>query len=297
MGACPQFRLVVVPRACDWKAALPETLTSDFGVEVFPLDVPRLPRAESAREDWRRQIRELSGRLQQLTGHVLTGQNLSNAIAVYRRASRASRALSAAMRQPNPPLWGGDLLLAFSAALLMPIGEWVAAAEALVDQVHERVARGQGIGERVRLLLAGSPCLFPHFALPTLAEECGGVIVADESCTGSRVFHDSVRIDEATVPDMTDAVADRYLLPSTCPLFADAEDRLLRLEVLVEDFRPAGAIYHVLKSCFVYDMQLAAAQQRLESLGVPVLRLETDYGEASEESLRTRLEAFIETIG
>jgi benzoyl-CoA reductase/2-hydroxyglutaryl-CoA dehydratase subunit BcrC/BadD/HgdB len=132
--------------------------------------------------------------------------------------------------------------------------------------------------------------------LPVLAEECGGVIVADESCTGSRVYYDAVRVDEPTVPDMLDAIADRYLLPSTCPIFADPEDRLSRLETLVEDFQPDGAIYHVLKSCFVYDIQLAAAQARLEALGVPVLRIETDYADADEESLRTRLEAFVETL-
>jgi len=296
-GLRPYFRLFVVPRACDWKAALPETLASDFGLQVFPLDVPRMVREGSARNDWRRQIRELSVALQEITGCTVTKQDLTDAIALYRRASHLSRTLSASMAAPDPPLWGSDLLLVFSAALLMPIEEWIEAAEALVAEVRERTLQGEGVGgNRPRLLLAGSPCLFPHFVLPALAEECGGVIVADESCTGSRVFYDSVRIDEPTVPDMVDAIADRYLLPSTCPIFTDTEDRLLRLEALVEDFRPAGVIYHVLKSCFVYDMQLAAAQERFSSLGLPTLRLETDYGEANEESLRTRLEAFIETL-
>ena len=289
--------LLVVPRPCDWKAALPEALTDEFGLAVFALDVPRTRRRETSRQSWHRQVRDLAADLERVTGNVITRETLREAIALYRRASEVSRTLGAAMAAETPPLWGSDLLLVHSAALLMPIDEWIGAGEALVHEVRERVTSETGVGaDRPRLLLAGSPCVWPHFGLPGLAEESGGVIVADESCAGSRLFYDAVWVDEPTVPDMIDAVADRYLLPCTCPVFAESEDRLFRLESIIEDFRPDGVIYHVLKSCFVYDVQLAAVQERLEAADIPMLRIETDYGDADQEAVRTRLEAFIETL-
>jgi benzoyl-CoA reductase/2-hydroxyglutaryl-CoA dehydratase subunit BcrC/BadD/HgdB len=289
--------MLIAPRPCDWKAALPETLTDEFGIEVAALDVPHTRRRETSRHSWRDQIRDLAADLQRTTGNAITRAALGDAIRRYQRAAGISRTLAAAMAADNPPMWGSDLLLVYAAAPLMTVDEWTEASEALVAEVRERVTEEAGIGaDRPRLLLAGSPCVWPHFRLPLLAEESGGVVVADESCAGSRLFYDSVYVDEPTVPDMIDAVADRYLLPCTCPIFAEPEDRLLRLEAIVEDFRPDGVIYHVLKSCFVYDMQLAAVQERLEAMDLPVLRIETDYGQADDEALRTRLEAFTETL-
>ncbi len=289
--------MVIAPRPCDWKAALPEALTDEFGVEVVALDVPRTRRRETSRQSWREQTHNLAAALERTTGNTITRAALRDAIALYRRAAVTSRTLAAAMAADDPPMWGSDLLLVHSAALFMRVDEWIRAGEALLREVHERVADEVGVGgDRPRLLLAGSPCVWPHFRLPVLAEESGGIVVADESCAGSRLFYDAAHVDEFTVPDMIDAVADRYLLPCTCPIFAEPEDRLLRLEAMIEDFRPDGVIYHVLKSCFVYDMQLAAVQERLEAADIPVLRIETDYGQADDAALRTRLEAFAEML-
>ncbi len=289
--------MVIAPRPCDWKAALPEALTDEFGMRVVALDVPHTRRRETSRESWREQIHSLAADLERTTGNAITRAGLGEAIRRYQRAAGISRTLAAAMAADDPPMWGSDLLLIHSAALLMTVDEWTEASEAFLAEVRERVTEEVGIGaDRPRLLLAGSPCVWPHFRLPLLAEESGGVVVADESCAGSRLFYDAAYVDEPTVPDMIDAVADRYLLPCTCPIFAEPEDRLLRLEAMIEDFRPDGVIYHVLKSCFVYDMQLAAVQERLEAMDLPVLRIETDYGQADDEALRTRLEAFTETL-
>jgi len=291
------LRLLVVPRACDWKAALPESLAEEFGLEVVSLDLPRGRRSERARGAWRKQIAASAKAIERAVGVSLTREALRDAILQYRRASAVSRFLNAALACPKPPTWGADVLLALSASLLMPLEEWIRAGEALAEGLRERLMRGETVGEELpRLLLAGSPCVWPHFALPALAEECGGLIVADESCSGSRVLYDAVHVDEASVPDMIDAVADRCLLPSICPIFSDPEDRLLRLEVLADDFRVEGVIYHVLKSCYVYDMQFEAVREQFGEAELPVLRLETDYGETDVEALRTRLEAFIEAL-
>jgi benzoyl-CoA reductase/2-hydroxyglutaryl-CoA dehydratase subunit BcrC/BadD/HgdB len=291
------IKLLIVPRACDWKAALPESLVEAFGIEVVSLDVPRNRRGELARGSWRRQIAETARTLERVAGARIKRGALRDAISLYRRASGVSRFLNAAMACPKPPTWGADVLLALAASLLMPMGEWIEAGEALAEELRGRLLSGETVGEDLpRLLLAGSPCVWPHFALPALAEECGGLIVADESCSGSRVLYDAVHVDEAAVPDMVDAIADRYLLPSTCPVFSDPDDRLVRLDVLSEDFAVEGVVYHVLKSCYVYDMQLEAAREKLQEAGLPLLRIETDYGETNQEALRTRLEAFMETI-
>jgi benzoyl-CoA reductase/2-hydroxyglutaryl-CoA dehydratase subunit BcrC/BadD/HgdB len=92
------------------------------------------------------------------------------------------------------------------------------------------------------------------------------------------------------------ALASRYLMPCTCPSFAPNEDRLFRLRQAVADFRIEGVLYHVLKGCVIYDFELLRVEALMAELGVPVLRIETDYNPEDIEQLRTRVEAFVEMI-
>ena len=57
-----------------------------------------------------------------------------------------------------------------------------------------------------------------------------------------------------------------------------------------------GVIYHVLRGCLVYDYEYKVLEEELGKLGVPVIRVESDYNEEDVEQLRIRVEAFIELI-
>jgi len=124
----------------------------------------------------------------------------------------------------------------------------------------------------------------------------GGALVTDESCVGDRYLYDPVGSVENTMEDMLVALASRYLMPCTCPSFAPNDDRLFRLRQAVEDFQLDGVLYLVLKGCVIYDFELQRVEKLMQELGLPVLRIETDYNPEDVEQLRTRVEAFIEMI-
>jgi benzoyl-CoA reductase/2-hydroxyglutaryl-CoA dehydratase subunit BcrC/BadD/HgdB len=46
----------------------------------------------------------------------------------------------------------------------------------------------------------------------------------------------------------------------------------------------------------VYDFEYKRIEEELGQLGIPVIRLESDYNEEDVEQLRIRIEAFIELI-
>ena len=52
----------------------------------------------------------------------------------------------------------------------------------------------------------------------------------------------------------------------------------------------------MLRGCLVYDFEYRKTEEELDQLGIPVIRLETDYNEEDIEQLRIRIEAFIEMI-
>uniref|UniRef100_UPI00292F2A1B 2-hydroxyacyl-CoA dehydratase family protein n=1 Tax=uncultured Ruminococcus sp. TaxID=165186 RepID=UPI00292F2A1B len=61
-------------------------------------------------------------------------------------------------------------------------------------------------------------------------------------------------------------------------------------------YRVQGVIYHVLRGCLVYDYEYQVMEEELGKLGIPIIRIESDYNEEDVEQLRIRIEAFIELI-
>jgi benzoyl-CoA reductase/2-hydroxyglutaryl-CoA dehydratase subunit BcrC/BadD/HgdB len=95
---------------------------------------------------------------------------------------------------------------------------------------------------------------------------------------------------------MIEAIADKALLPSVCPVFTHSDDRMDRLLELIEQYNANGVIYHVLRLCQVFDFEYAKVSKILEKKGVPLLRIETEYSEEDAGQIRTRIEAFIEMM-
>ena len=65
---------------------------------------------------------------------------------------------------------------------------------------------------------------------------------------------------------------------------------------MIEDYRVEGVIYHVLRGCLVYDYEYRAMEEEMGKLGIPIIRVESDYNEEDVEQLRIRIEAFVELI-
>ena len=143
-----------------------------------------------------------------------------------------------------------------------------------------------------RLVLSG--CALHRPDLIRLIEHAGGRVTALDTCLGLRRFADPV-VEGA--PDATEAIARRYLTRPTCPRMEGVEQRLAFLGDLVQTTRAHGVIYSPVKFCdpFLYDAPVLFA--RFREAKIPFLMLEHDYEHATSGPVRTRVEAFVETIG
>jgi len=105
----------------------------------------------------------------------------------------------------------------------------------------------------------------------------------------------AVVVDES-FDGMIRALANQAVRPCSCPTFAENTERIYRIRQMIDDYRIQGVIYHVLRGCLVYDFEYRHIEEELGRMGIPVIRLESDYNEEDIEQLRIRIEAFIELI-
>ena len=89
------------------------------------------------------------------------------------------------------------------------------ALRALNDELEERIRTGVHAAppRAVRIMLTGSPMVFPNWKVPFIIEDLGGLLAVDEFCTSQRYLSDMVSVDEGTMGDMLMAIAGRYVLP------------------------------------------------------------------------------------
>lgn len=288
--------VIIVPTTCDSKRKMAEELSQNK--TVWTMEVPHIKDDENQRRIWFEHIIALKNNLEKLTGNRITGRTLKKAIRLMAGAQEQARRLYDIRMNKLPVVYGREAALALNSFGFDNALDWTGAMNRLNDELSARVDQGKTIcsDNTPRIMLAACPPVFPNWKLPLLIEEMGGIIAVDESCLGDRYLYDPVGTSETTMREMLAALASRYIMPCVCPSFSPNDDRLYKLEETVKAFNVNGIVYHVLKGCIIYDFELSRVEKLMKKLGIPVLRVETDYNPEDIEQLRTRIEAFIEVL-
>ncbi|GAB4408443.1 MAG: double-cubane-cluster-containing anaerobic reductase [Thermodesulfovibrionales bacterium] len=294
-GIPPEF--IVIPATCDQKKKAGELLEA-MGYKVYFLEIPSRKDTEEARTYWKESVKRLSIALKDMTGNGITKKALSDSIRRLNRAREEFRRFYELRKAIPSLIYGKDAIIVTNAYFFDDIKRWTEALSRLNNELGEKVAKERNITMKhaVRILLTGSPSIFPNLKLPLLIEEAGGVVVADDFCSSNRLLYDSVAFDEPDLYDMIPAIADRYLRPCTCPFLTPNNDRRRRLLKMAEEFRVDGVVYQAFSGCHLFDMEHKVIGKALEEAGIPMFYIETDYSPEDKGPISTRIEAFLESI-
>lgn len=288
--------LVVNTASCDQKKKLGE-IPGFEDTPFYLLEVPSTKDSEEARQYWQRAVKKLVKKLELVTEKKLSRRKLKNAIKKVAKAQQEYRRFNT-LRKKAPVIYGKDALMVTNAFFFDDIERWTQNLALLSDELEQRIIDENFVTRpnAPRILLTGSPPLFPNVKVPVMIERLGGLIASEEFCSGSRMLNDTVAVDEWFLYDMVPAVADRYLKPSTCPNFSPNDDRLRKILLDTRENKIDGVVYITLTGCQLYDMESRRVGKALEEAEIHTLFLETDYGPEDLGQLSTRLEAFFDAI-
>ncbi len=149
---------------------------------------------------------------------------------------------------------------------------------------------------RARVVLVGSEIDDPEFT--KLIETCGAMVVADRYCFGSFPGREQIEIREGETA--FDAICLHYLHWNQCARFMDGEkidQRHAEVTKLVHDFKANGVIYENMKFCEFWSYEKVLANHIFtEELHIPCCTIEKEYALGAVGQLRTRFQAFIESL-
>ena len=149
---------------------------------------------------------------------------------------------------------------------------------------------------RARVALVGSEVDDPEFT--KLIESCGAMVVADRYCFGSFPSREQIEIQEGETA--FDAICRHYLHWNQCARFMDGmkiDQRHSEVKRLVDEFKADGVIYENMKFCEFWSYEKVLANHIFTNeMHIPCCTIEKEYALGAVGQLRTRFQAFIESL-
>ncbi len=149
---------------------------------------------------------------------------------------------------------------------------------------------------RCKVVLAGSENDDPDFT--KLIESCGAEVVCDRYCYGAVESRIPIEIKEGDDPLYV--IARHYLETSNCPRFMPQDEmraRKKRIAELAKEYHADGVIVASNKFCEYWSYERVIDTVVLpRDFGLPVCSIEKEYINSASGQLRTRFQAFVESV-
>ena len=294
-GLCPYAEmtdLIVGETTCDGKKKAYE-LFNDITKKMYVMEIPNM-KNESDRILWLNEVEKFKIKLENLTGKEITLDNLKKAVTIVNEKRKALKRLSKLRAYDPVPISGLDALLVNQISFYDDPVRFTQKVNELCDELEERVRRGEGVfpKETTRILIAGSPFAIPNWKLHAIIENSGAVVVGEESCVGSRNYRELTDEKFSTVEEGIQKIASRYLTID-CACFTPNSERIDNIKNLKKALKADGVIHYSLQFCTPYMMESFKIDKLVD---FPFMRIETDYSMEDFGQLKTRIEAFLETL-
>jgi bcr-type benzoyl-CoA reductase subunit C len=226
---------------------------------------------------------------------TITDEALWASIALFNRNRQLIREIYDLRRISPEILTGAELQDIVKSSMIMDKAEHNALLTPLVESLRERLSRDT---LRTRIFVSGHMCHAPKPEILALIEEVGGVIADDDLYTGFRHVSTDITGDSSGDPifAMTEAYVARNAAvpdPTKIDPEVDWDGYLLRA---MEASRSQGLIVLMPKYCEPHMYYYPEIKEAFEARGIPHLLIETDHEELPIETLRTRVETFVEML-
>jgi benzoyl-CoA reductase subunit C len=251
--------------------------------------IPRVSR-EINFEAYRREIEGLRIHLEEFSGKPITEESLNEAIAVTNE-KRELLCRIASLRKPGSSghVTGSEMLAISVASTQIPAPEFLELGRAFLAEREEQTAL-EAAG-RARLIVCGGELDDPAYL--EVIEDQGAQIVGEFLCFGARAYEKPVE----TGGDPLEKIARRYFYHVPCVCMGEKfHERFDSIRDMIREFDAEGLVFQRIKFCQLWGSEYHNMIEFCRKEGIPILSLEREYGVISTGQIKTRIQAFLESI-
>ncbi len=198
-------------------------------------------------------------------------------------------------KEDNPRITGYEFHIITMCTYVCPHGLLIDKLEETLEEVRNRVP-DEKKKFRARVVVVGSE--IDDVDMIKLIEESGARVVADRYCFGSLPGRQEIILNDKE--DILTQICAQYMHTCMCPRHMDLPKFKRRKEyvnALAKEYKADGIIYEQMKFCdpWAYERMTGTHMLR-DDYEYPVLSIDRPYAVGTSGQIRTRVQAFVESI-
>lgn len=247
-------------------------------------------------EGYRRQMRvRVLDRLQEVFGVDTSDAAIRKAVEEHNEVCKIISEIRELRKKENPVVTGYEFHVLNLVTYVCPKSEILPYLQETLEEIKKRKPDRKN-PYRARVAIVGSEIDDPH--LTKLIEGCGALVVSDRYCFGSTPGREVIELNDDE--DVLTQICRHYMEVSECARYISDEKVLQRRETsdkLAKEFGAEGIIYEQMKYCDYWGFERALVSHIMhDEYGWPVLSIDRLYNNGNSGQLRTRVQAFVESL-
>lgn len=270
-------------------------LVNDDRFFVSFMDVPFKIEPHTVRHYVKQARMKILDRLTETYGVDTSDEALIKAVDEHNEVCRLMTEIGDYRKEENPRITGYEYhilnLVTYCCPKYLILDKLRETAEELKTRVPDEKKN-----YRAKIVAVGSEMDDPEFT--KLIEESGALVVADRYCFGALPGRQEIELVEGE--DILTQICLHYMKTCQCPRYMSQEKvngRRDFVKELVEEYHADGVLYEQLKFCEYWGYERALASKVMnDEYGVPSASVDRQYTASSSGQLRTRVQAFVESL-
>ena len=195
----------------------------------------------------------------------------------------------------NPPITGYEFHVLCLVSYCCPKAKILPYLKETLKEIKKRKPDPQP-WYRARVAIVGSE--IDDLDMTRMVEQAGAFIVSDRFCFGSTPGRERIELNDED--DVLTQICAHYLKTTQCPRYMSQEkiqERRDFSDYLAKEYKAEGIIYEAMKFCDFWAFERTLVSHIMnEEYGWPVLSIDRPYMARTSGQLRTRLQAFVESL-
>ena len=247
-------------------------------------------------EGYRKQMRiRVLDRLTEVFGVDTSDAAIRKAVEEHNEVCRIIQEIREMRKAENPVITGYEFHVLNLVTYVCPQSQILPYLQETLEELKTRKPDKKN-PFRARVAIVGSEIDDPN--LTKLIEGCGALVVSDRYCFGSTPGREVIELKDDE--DALTQICRHYMEVSECARYIADEKVLQRRETadrLAKEFGAEGIIYEQMKYCDYWGFERALVSHIMhDEYGWPVLSIDRLYNNGNSGQLRTRVQAFVESL-
>lgn len=265
------------------------------GFFVAHVDTPIKADENAVRHLVRMTRARLLERLHEQFGIDISDEALREAVVRHNELCRVINEIGGYRKGDNPTITGYEYAVLCLASYCCPHDMIIDKLRETAEELKTRTPDAKS-PYRIRVVLAGSEIDDPDFV--RLIETAGAYVCADRYCFGSFPGREEIALNDEE--DVLTQICRHSVMRCQCPRYMDKdriEFRKEYLDSLAREYNADGIIVEQMSFCNFWPYERAAMFHIMpEEYGWPVLSVDRPYIVGASGQMRTRVQAFVESV-